>query len=157
MVRKSLFLGLTGTLVVVLAYLVFQGRRQEKREQRIRRPVEIVKDSKPTLTRILAPQDLEITEAKTELADGATKTARHHLVIRNNGVSTYHSVLIRFSYLGAGDRTLESKTWEATQLLQPGQARSMDEIVVPDLPAATLKTKIGILAADLEPPPPRQR
>jgi len=152
MMRKSLFMGLTGALVVVLVYLVFRGRHQERQEQQIHRPIEIVRDSKPSPTRILAPQDLEIVEIKTALAGDAAKTARHNLVIRNNGVTTYHSALVRLSYLGPGNRTLETKIWEAKEILQPGQARSFGEIVMAELPAETLRAKAGIIAADVESP-----
>ncbi len=153
MVRKSLFIALTGMLVIVLVYLVLQGRRQEKREQQVPRPVEVVKDSKPTMTRILAPHDLELVEAKTEFSGEGNRTARHHLVIRNTGANAYHSVLIKFSYLGAGDRILETKTQASTESLKPGQVRALDEIVVENLPSGALKATAKIIAADLEPEP----
>jgi len=154
MIRKSLFLGLTGTLVAVLAYLVVHARRQEKHEQQSPRPVEIVKDSTPSLTRILAPQDLEVVEVKTDFAGDTTRTATHHLVIRNKGTSAYTAVLIKLSYFGNGERSLETRTRQVNELLQPGQAHALGEIVISDLPAGVLKARAGVLAADLESGPP---
>ena len=152
MVRKTLFIGLTGMLVVVLGYLIFQGRKNEKMlQQEVRRPVEVVKDSKPTLTRVFAPFDLEIVESKTKLSGEAIRTAKHTLVIQNKGNNTYEGVLVKFSYFGSGDKVLESQTRKVSEVFQPGQAREAGEIVVDNLPKETKRSTARILSADLEP------
>ena len=160
MFRKSLFLGLTMMLVAVLVYLVIQGRRQEKRQEKTVRPVEIVQESAPSLTRVIGPDDLEILESKTEIgASGAeagqppsvTVSATHRFTIRNNAHVAYHGLGLRLSYLGRGEKTLETRTVPVSDLLQPGQARVLDEIKEADLPAGTLKCRATIAYADLEP------
>ncbi len=139
-------------LVAVLGYLVFQGRKNEKmQQQQIRRPVEVVKDSKPTLTRVFAPFDLEIVESKTALSGEGSRTAKHNLVIQNKGNNTYQGVLVRFSYFGPGDKVLESQTRKVSEVFQPGQARDAGEIVVDNLPKETKRSTARILSADLEP------
>src|SRR5512139_3023396 len=111
MARRSLFLGLTGMLVVVLVYLVVQGRKQEKQQQKNPRPVELVQESKPTPIRVMAPPDLQIMEAKMELSGTAAGlpnesglSGKHQIVVRNNGQSVYQSVRFRLTYLSRGDK-----------------------------------------------------
>jgi hypothetical protein len=151
MARRSLFLGLTGMLIVVLGYLVVQGRKQEKQQQKNARPVELVQESKPTLTRAIAPPDLQITEAKVEvLHDDGGLSAKHQIIVRNNGQSAYRNIRLRLTYLSRGDKALGSQIREAVETLQAGQSRSMGDILVEGVPAGTVKATVTILSADLD-------
>ena len=160
MFRKSLFLGLTMMLAAVLAYLVIQGRRQEKQQQTTSRPVEIVRESPPSLTRVIAPADIGIIESKMELgAPGARArqlapagvTATHHFVVGNNGRSAYHSFVLKLFYIGHQEEVLETRMVPVAEVLQPGQARSIAEIKVENVPAGATKCTAKIASADLEP------
>ncbi len=160
MFRRSLFLGLTLMLAAVLVFLVIQGRRQEKLRQSTPRTVEVLRQSTPSLTRVIAPDDLDIVESKMELgASGTAKnqtqsggvTAIHRVVIRNNGRTAYHSLALQISYLGRGNKMIESRTVPAAELLQPGQARSIVDLKVENVPAGTLKCEVKIAYAELEP------
>jgi hypothetical protein len=162
MFRKSLFLGLTIMLAAALAYLVIQGRRQQKVRQTTPHPMEIVRESTPSLTRVLAPDDLEVLEAKMELAPSDSSpdqsrrtdlTARHQLVIRNSGRTAYHDFGLKLSYFGKGNKLLETRLVPANEIVRPGQARSIGEVKVENLPAQTLKCEAKIAYADLEPAP----
>jgi hypothetical protein len=159
MIRRSLFLGLTGMLVVVLGYLVVQGRKQEKRQQQNPRPVELVRESKPTLTRLIAPTDLQIMDAKMEMSNadaGASKdgglSAKHRIIVRNNGQTAYRNIRFRLTYFSRGDKVLGSQTRETKETLQAGQSRSMEVILVESIPTGTAKSAVSILSADLDTP-----
>ncbi len=161
MFRKPIFLGLTIMLAGALAYLVIQGRRQEKLQRTASRPVEVIRNSPASLTRVLAPDDLDIAESKVEFGPPASKpgqeatgeTATHSLVIRNSGLAAYHSLGLRVSYLGRGNKVLGTQTVPVADLIQPGQARSIPELKVDNVPAGTLKCEVKILYGDLEPNP----
>ncbi len=165
MFRKSLFVGLTFMLAVVLVYLVIQGRRQEK-HQATAQPVEVIRNSPPSLTRVLMPGDLDIIESKMELQPSVSQTgqqatpgptATHRIVIRDNGPAAYHRFGLRISYLGRSNKVLETRTVAVAELLQPGQARSVSEIKVENIPAGTLKCEVKIAYADLEPGPTKPK
>jgi hypothetical protein len=160
MFRKSLFLGLTMMLAAALVYLVIQGRRQEKRRRTTSRPVEIVRESPPSLTRVIAPDDIGIIESKMELgAPGAWAgqvapagvTATHHFVVGNNGRTAYHSFMLKLSYIGHQEKVLETRMLPVAEMLQPGQVRSIGEIKVDNVPAGAVKCIAKIASADLEP------
>ncbi len=164
MFRRSLFLGLTAMLASVLVYLVIQGRRQDKLQRTIPRPVEIVRESTPSLTRVLSPEDLDIVESKMELAAASPQadpakragvTATHQFVLRNNGRAAYHSVGLKLSYLGRGNKVLETRMVPAAELLQPAQARLISELKVEHVPSGTVRCEAKIAYADLEPAPTR--
>ncbi len=155
MLRKSLFWGLTLMLVAVLAWLVIRSRREEKLQAA--KMVEIVKESKPSTTRVLSPQDLAVVEAGMTLAspeggaEAKTKaTAHHQVAIRNTGSTEYVSVTLRFNYLGRGDRLLGSKTCIVDKPLPAGQTVSLGDISVEEAPAAAVDCKIQIIAADFK-------
>jgi hypothetical protein len=152
MARRSLFLALTGMLVVVLGYLVVQGRKEEKkRQQQVARPVEIIRESKASLTRILTPPDLEIVESRMQLSGAAeTLSARNEVVIRNKGTVTYRNPRVRLTFLGHRDKVLQTQTKELNEILQPGQVRAMAEILSPGVPVGTVKSAAVILSAEVE-------
>ena len=160
MFRKSLFLGLTMMLAAVLVYLVIQGRRQEKQEQTTSRPVEIVRESPPSLTRVIAPDDIGIIESKMELGSPGAKavpavsvgvTATHQFVVRNNGRTAYHSFVLKLSYVGQREKVLQTRMVPVAEGLKPGQERSITDIKVENVPAGASRCMAHIASADLEP------
>ena len=162
MFRRSLFLGLTLMLAAVLVYLVVQGRRREKLQQTIPRVVEVVRESTPSLTRVIAPDDIDIVESGMELETGAAKanprglsevTATHTIVIRDTGRAAYHSLGLQISYIGRANKVLSTRIVPAAELLEPGQARSIEGLKVEHVPAETIKCKVRIAFAELEPAP----
>jgi hypothetical protein len=157
MFRKSLFLGLTMMLAAVLVYLVIQGRRQEKQQRTTSRPIEIVRESPPSLTRVIAPDDIGIIESKMELGSPGAQaglagvTATHHFVVGNNGRTAYHSFVLKLFYIGHGEKVLETRMVPVAEMLQPGQAHSIAEIKVENVPAGATRCMAKIASADLEP------
>jgi hypothetical protein len=160
MFRKSLFLGLTMLLAAVLVYLVIQGRRHEKTRQTTPHPVEFVRESTPSFTRVISPDDLIVTESKMDLAPSEVRpedhgqrrlTARHRVILRNSSRTPYHGFGLKFSYYGKGNRLLESRLVSSNEVMQAGQARSIGEVKMENLPVQTLKCEAKIAYADLEP------
>ncbi len=166
MFRKSLFFGLTLMLAAVLVYLVIQGRHRERLRQTNAQPVEVIRNSPPSLTRVIAPSDLEIVESKMELGTVASKqgqgaqprpTASHRIVIRDDGSAAYHSFALKITYFGRSNKVLESRTVPVAEVLQPGQARSVSEVKVEDVPADTVRCEVTVAYADLEPAPDKSK
>jgi hypothetical protein len=162
MFRRSLFLGLTLMLAAVLVYLVIQGKRQEKVKQSTPHPVEIVRESTPSLTRVLSPEGLAIVESKMELVAGnpqadpaepAGITATHRFLLRNSGRAAYHSVGLKLTYFGRGNKVLETRIVPAVEPMQPGQERSISELKVEHVPSGSVRCEAKIAYADLEPAP----
>ncbi len=152
MLRKTLFWGLTLMLVAIIVSLVIRSRREEKSQAP--RMSEIVQASKPTATRVVAPQDLEVVEAKMKLVEAAAKeqkeaTAHHEVVVRNSGSLAYDNMALRFTYLGRGDKVLESRIRVVSKPVPPGQTASLGDIVVEDVPAGAINCTVKILYADL--------
>jgi hypothetical protein len=143
-------------LVIVLVYLVVQGRHQEK-QGTSSRPVEVIRESPPSLIRVVAPDDLGIIEASMELgppsAQGSATgvTATHRIVVVNRGNTSYHSFVLRLSYIGPGEKVLETRMVPVPDLLQPGQVRSITEMKIENVPATATKCFAKIASADLEP------
>ena len=155
MFRNVLFWGLTIMLVAVIAVLATRARREEKKQAVT--VAEVVRESKPTATRSISPQDLIITEARMELERSDAKplarrqtraVAHHQLALRNSGSVEYSSVLIGFTYLDRGDKAIESKTYVVTKPIPPGQTVSLGEISIEDVPAAAARCTARILYAD---------
>ncbi len=152
MLRKTLFWGLTLMLVAIIVSLVFRSRREEK--SKAAEAVEIVQQSRPTATRVLAPQDLIIVESKMELVKATGEeqkgaAAHHEVVVRNDGSVEYASLQLRFTYLGPGNKDLGSKTCVATKPVPPHQTESLGEITVEEVPAGAARCTVQILYADL--------
>lgn len=158
MVRRSLFLGLTGMLVVVLVYLVVQGRKEDRRQQQNPHPTEVIRESRPSLTRVIAPQELQIADSRMELSPAGSASPgasglidRHVIVIRNEGQTPFRGFRIRVTYLGRGEKILGTHTQEIREAIQPGETYS-GNMVIEDIPAGTAKSEVKILSADMESP-----
>lgn len=141
MFRKSLFLGLMLLLGAALVSLVVQGRRQEKK-QAATRIVEVVKQFKPTPTRVIAPQDLEIV--------GPDNPAR--FAIRNHGTVTYRNSEVEFVYLGRDGRVLENRTVKIDKMIPPGQEVSVENAASDKIPEGSKRTLLKIRSAELVSP-----
>ena len=127
-----------------------------------KQPVEVVQQSKPTPTRVLGPQDLEILQEKLhwEEAGGEKKqsrAARHEIEIRNNGSVPYAEIQLRFDYLDRKGKTLASKTHTSTQGVLPGSVLKITDIIIPDLPLSAADSRATIAYGDLKPAPPQSR
>ena len=139
MIRRWVFAGLTSVLVVALAYLFIQSRKKEETD-RTTRMSEMIKTSKPTLTRVFHPGDLEIVESKMTLVSGATTgqktaSAKHALSIRNNGKMAYQSVIFEITYRDQGGRELDRRGYRLSDPLTPGNRNA--EFQIDEVPART--------------------
>ena len=152
MLRKSLFWGLTLVLVVVIVNLVVRGRRLEK--EKADQVVEVVQESKPSPTRVLGPQDLDIVQSKMIL-EGASDmkpqshAARHEIEIRNNGDVAYGEILLRFSYLDGMGKVRATKTQSVIRTLMPGAALVLSDILIDSIPASTADCRVSVVYADI--------
>jgi hypothetical protein len=140
MFRKYLFLGLMVMLGAVLVSLMIQGRRQEKRQAALR-VVEVVKQYKPTATRIIAPRDLQ-----TVSSNNASP-----LAIRNNGTVAYSNPEIEFEYLGKDDRVLDKQTVRIEKAIPPGQEISVESAAPESIPEGTRRTVVKVRSAEIAP------
>ena len=154
MLRKMLFWGLTLMLVAVIVSLAVRSRHQEKKQAAA--VVEVVRQSKPTATRVVAPQDLMIVESKMKLVAASAKeqttaAAQHEVVVHNDGPVGYGNVQLKFTYLGRGEKVLESKTCVVAKPIPPGQTVSLGDISIEGVPPAATRCTTQILSADLAP------
>jgi hypothetical protein len=151
MIRKSLFLGLTLVLIVALINLIIRGRRLEK--EKSSKLVEVVKDSEPTPTRVLAPQDLEIIQSTMKLVrEAAVKqlpTARHEIEIRNVGKVSYGEIQLRVVYLDRNGKVLTTKTRSIAQTILPGITLKFADILIDGVPASAAACRVTIVYADM--------
>jgi len=141
MFRKSIFLGLMVLLGAVMVALVVQGRRQEQK-QAAAKVYEVVKQFKPTATRVIAPQDLEIVPS-----DGAAR-----FTIRNHGTVTYSNPEVEFVYLGQNGRVLQSQTVKIDKVISPGQEVTIENMGSDKIPEETRRTQLKIRSAELVSP-----
>jgi hypothetical protein len=116
--------------------------------------VEETRKSKPTLTRVLRPKDLQIVEATMELSQSSsdeTVEARHFVVVRNDGEPAYRNITLAFAYLTKEIKPLETRTHSIPDPLLPGKTVSVKELVMKALPRGTSTCKPTVLYADIEP------
>jgi hypothetical protein len=144
MFRKYLFSGLMLALVAVIVTLVLKGRQQEKR-QAAARVVEILKQYKPTATRIIAPDDLELV-----LPGGETGSAApSRFSIRNRGKVTYANPEIDFVYLGKGDKPIETRTMKVEKAVPPGEEVPVGTSEPQPAPEGTRRVTVRIRSAEI--------
>ena len=155
MLRKSLFWGLTVVLVAALVSLIVQGRRLEK-QQAGGKVMEVIQESRPSPTRILAPRDLEIVQQKMLLekaSDGKSQhqTARHEMEILNKGTVAYGRVQLNFEYLDRSGKLLATGNHVVEEAILPGTALRLADIIVEGLPVAIADCRTAIVYAELGP------
>jgi hypothetical protein len=154
MFRKSLFLGLTLMLGVVLVWLILRARKEEARA--VAAPAEIVRKAKSSPTRALWPGDLDASQSRAQLgaarknAEGkGARTARLDLVVRNTGATAYSDPALRLEWIGAGGATVGAETRVVPGTIQPGQALTVGGIVVGGVPEDAVRCNVSVLHADL--------
>jgi hypothetical protein len=136
MFRRSLFIGLTLMLAAVLVSLVIKGRQAEKRAAAAaaaNRVVEVVKQYKPTPTRIIAPQDLEVTQPPQSP------------IVRNLGKVAYTNPELEITFSRDGkELSTEKQKFEKT--IQPGEAVPIE---LADLPDGVKPSRIRVRSAEI--------
>ncbi len=152
MIRKSLFWGLTLVLIAALISLVVRGRRLEK--QQAQQVVEVVRESKPTPTRVFAPADLQIARASMQLeneqgSENSARVARHKIEIRNTGSFPYSDIQLKFTYKNRAGKELATRTETANQKILPGTTVALDDILITDIPALAADSTASIVSADM--------
>jgi hypothetical protein len=152
MLRKSLFWGLTLVLVAALIALIVRGYKMEK--EQANQPSEKVEEAKPTATRVLAPQDLEILSSKTAVEKSADPKdpsciSRHEIEIRNNGKVSFKDIQFRFTYLDRKGKESATKIHSTTQTISPGATLKLNDIAISGLPISTMDSKAAIISADI--------
>ncbi len=157
MFRKSLFLGLTLMLAVVLVSLVIRSRREEKKDSAATR--EIVRQSRPSPTREIAPRDLVIVESKMEMVGPGGKpvsgeqpaaTTHHEIVARNDGPAEYNAIHLKITYLDRKGQVLGSKVHFVSKPVPPHQTVSLGDISIEGVPASAANCSIQVLSADIK-------
>jgi hypothetical protein len=154
MIRKSIFLGLTLVLIAGLIALIVRGYKMEK--EQVSQPSEKVEEAKPTATRVLAPQDLEILSSKTTVEKNADPKepsciSHHEIEIRNSGKVSYRDVQFRFAYLDRKGKESANKIHAASQTISPGATLTLNDIAISGLPISTVDSKAAIISADIAP------
>jgi hypothetical protein len=154
MFRRSIFLGLMVLLGSVLVYMVLSARRQEKRISSP--PAEIVRQSKPSATRVLAPEDLQVADSSTKIlppsggsGTAAEVAARHSVTVRNAGKRHYRGFMLRFDYSTASGRSIESRSREISQDVPPGGKVAIQELLMEGLPDKVKHCIVRVAWADL--------
>jgi hypothetical protein len=156
MLRRSLFLGIMVMLGAVLVYLVWKGRKEETRAVAAR-PKEVIRETKPTALRAISPPELSVlncrlrleTESGVGRPPGSKSGGTQDVEIRNAGESEYQSVMLKISYLGRGNRILESRKQLVSQPLPPGADITVQAIRIESVPAGTTGCLARVLYADV--------
>jgi hypothetical protein len=147
MIRKSLFWGLTLVLVVALVTLIVRGRKLEK--QKAAQPVAVTQESKPTPTRVLSPQDIQIVDSTMQ--PNSKNTVVQGFGIRNNGSVPYSRIQLEFVYLNRGGKVAAKRTRLVEQTVMPGADIKVADVTNAGIPASAVESRILILSADIAP------
>jgi hypothetical protein len=135
MFRRSLFIGLTVMLAAVLVSLVIKGRQQEKKNAAAAaasRVIEVVKQYKPTPTRVIAPQDLVVEPSQPP-------------VVRNNGKIPYTNPELEITF-SKGNTEVSTEKRKIDKTIQPGETVPID---VPEMPGGTKASRIRVRSAEV--------
>ncbi len=149
MIRKSLFWGLTIVLLAALVNLIIRGRRLEK--QQAAQAQQTVQQSKPSPTRVLSPQDLEIVNRAMPLDPRHTSIPGFE--IRNDGSVAYSQIQLKFSYLDRRGKVLLTKNHLLAQTLKPGATLKVPDLPAEGIPADAVSVELSISHADIGPAP----
>jgi hypothetical protein len=145
MIRKSLFWGLTLVLIVALVTLIVRGRKLEKHQAA--RDVTITQESKPTPTKVLSPQDLEIVNSTMQA--NSPKTAVPAFGIRNNGTVPYNRIQLEFVYLDRGGKVAAKRTRLIERTVMPGTNIKISDMANEGIPDSAIECRILILNANI--------
>lgn len=152
MYRRLIFLSLTAVLALALGWLIV--RSPETTPSTAPPSVEDIRKSKPTLTRVLRPKDLQIVDGTMELSQSSsseTVDARHSVVVRNDGEPAYRNITLAFAYLTKEGKALETRTHLISDPLLPGKTVTVQELAMKALPRGTSTCTPTVLYADIEP------
>jgi hypothetical protein len=121
--------------------------------------VETVEEAKPSLTRVLNPQDLKILQSKMEIPSAPGKhkestAARHEVEISNTGNVAYTEIQMRFVYFGLKGEQLSARTHLVAKSVPAGTTLKLSDISIGDIPPAAARVEAAILCADIQPPTP---
>lgn len=147
-IRKYLFLGLTLVLVVALANLIYHGRQEAKKEAA--KSAEVIRQSKPTPTRILGPEGIAVVNPVMER--DASGAAVHSMAVRNDSSYAYGQIRLQFVYRDRNGKVLERKTQTVAPGPGPGASLSLSGIRVEGVPPAAVQSDVSIVSADLAEP-----
>ncbi len=154
MFRRSIFLGLMVLLGSVLAYMVLSARKQEKRISSP--PAEIVRQSKPSATRVLAPPELQVLDSTVEIlppspgsGPAAEIAARYSVTVRNQGTSRYKGFMLKFECLAASGNSVETRSLQISQELPPGGTVRLQDLLMEGLPVKVRRCSVSLAWADL--------
>ncbi len=153
MFRRAIFLSLIALFVFVIVWTLvrpYQGKKPPPQQG------EIVKQSKPTPTRVLRPADLQVTLSEIELIgrDSSSKhkdtRAKHRLTIQNNGSVAYRNIMLEFAYQDRKGKTTKTNTCLLEETVAAGHTVSIPEFVADSVPAQTTSCVVAIRHADME-------
>ena len=150
--RRLIFLPLTAVLALALGWMIV--RAPEKTPSTAPPSVEDVRKSKPTLTRVLRPKDLQIVDATMELSQSSSDgnvDASHFVAVRNDGEPAYRNITLAFAYLTKEGKALETRTHLISDPLLPGKTVSVQQVVMKAVPRGTSTCTPTVLHADIEP------
>ena len=146
MIRKSMRWGLTLVLVAAMISLILRGRRME--QEHAAQGSEVVQPSKPTNTRVLDPQDLEIVNPAVEQKSGSDVPGE--IEIRNNGSVAYSQILLRIIHLDRKGKEVGSKICSVGQTVMPGASLKVADPRAEAGTAPAGKSEITVVSADVE-------
>ena len=160
MMRKWLFLGLTLVLVAVLVSLIVQGHRLEK--EKANQPVEIIQESTPTATRVLAPNDIQFLQSGMKLEEKADNSsefsiARHEVEFRNSGTVSYEKIQLSFNYMDRDGKVLANKTYSVAETIRPQSTLKLLDIAIDDVPKPTADFRAAVIFADIATAPASEK
>jgi hypothetical protein len=152
MMRRALFFGLTLVLILAFVFLSVRGCRQGK--EPANPSTETVEKSEASATRVLQPQDLEITLSKMTLEkheDGAKPSlaARHKIEIVNHGNIPYRNIRLTFVYRSRAGKVLETRNHSMDQSILPGAVLKLADLRMDGLIESTAEAHISITYADV--------
>jgi hypothetical protein len=154
MFRRSIFLGLMILLGSVLVYMILSARKQEKRVASS--PTEIVRQSMPSATRVLAPPDLQVTESTMEIlapAAGSRPTAevsaRHSVTLKNRGSGHYKAFMLRFNYLTASGNSVDIRSRQFSLDLPAEGTVRLQDLLTEGLAGRVKRCSVSVAWADL--------
>lgn len=151
MFRRRLFLSLTAFLVAVLAWLGVRSYRAEF-EHAPNPPGEIIRESKPSMTRVLSPDELQVAQSSMEWLPAAstnTPAAVHSVTIRNTGVVAYRDIVLEFGYEDGGGRPLGTATHKVERAILPGETVILDGIRSSATPPGAARASVRVAYADI--------
>jgi len=154
MFRRSIFLGLMVLLGSVLVYMILSARKQEKRATAS--APEIVRQSKPSATRVLSPTDLKVTGSTVEIMRPPAPrgsvpriSARQSITILNRGATSYAGLMLRLKYLTASGSTVETRSHQVSVKVPAGESVQLNDVEIEGLPAGVKSCSVSVVWADL--------